>query len=77
MTPHSVHYGQAASLRVQRQVTLDSGFAANPNRFKNKPPLLKPMPTAVWIDPPPYEKPTRAAAGTGTLNQCCLVSQSH
>jgi len=68
MTPHSVHYGQAAALRAQRQATLDAAFAANPNRFKNKPPVLTPMPTAVWINPPPEEKPTRAATETSTLN---------
>jgi len=68
MTPHSVHYGQAAALRAQRQATLNVAFAANPNRFKKKPPLLKPMPTAVWINPPPAEEPTRAATETSTLN---------
>lgn len=56
MTPHSVHYGLAAGMRVIRQATLDAAFLANPNRFKNKRPLLPPMPTAAWINPPPEEK---------------------
>ena len=60
MTPHNVHYGLATVLRVTRQETLDAAFRANPNRFKNKNPLLSPMPTAAWINPPPQEKtPTR------------------
>ena len=46
MTPHNVHYGLAADLRVIRQATLDAAFLANPNRFKNKRPQLPPMPTA-------------------------------
>ena len=32
MTPHSVHYGLAADLRVIRQNTLDAAFLTNPNR---------------------------------------------
>ena len=60
MTPHSVHYGLAADMRVIRQATLDAAFLSNPNRFKNKRPQLPPMPTAAWINPPPQEKaPTR------------------
>ena len=60
MTPHSVHYGLATALRVTRQDTLDAAFRANPNRFKNKNPMLSPMPTAAWINPPPQETtPTR------------------
>jgi transposase InsO family protein len=60
MTPHSVHYGLAADLRLIRQATLDAAFLAHPNRFKNKRPQLPPMPTAAWINPPSEEKkPTR------------------
>jgi len=46
MTPHSVHYGPAADMRVIRQATLDAAFLANPNRFKNQRPQLSPMPAA-------------------------------
>ena len=68
MTPHSVHYGLAVDLRVLRQATLDAAFLANPNRFKNRPPQLPPMPTAAWINPPPEEKkPTTEPVGR-TLN---------
>ncbi len=60
MTPHSVHYGLAADLRLIRQATLDAAFLAHPNWFKNKRPQLPPMPTAAWINPQSEEKkPTR------------------
>ncbi len=56
MTPHSVHCGLAADMRVLRQATLDAAFLANPNRFKSRRPQLPPMPAAAWINPPPEEK---------------------
>jgi len=68
MTPHSVHYGHAAALRVVRQTTLDAAFRANPNRFKNKRPQLPPMPTAAWINPPPEEKMPTSEPVARTLN---------
>ena len=67
MTPHSVHYGLAADLRVIRQATLDAAFLVNPNRFKNKRPLLPRMPTAAWINPPP-EKKTPTSKAVARLN---------
>jgi putative transposase len=68
MTPHSVHYGHAAAMRVVRQATLDAAFRANPNRFKNKRPQLPPMPTAAWINPPPQEKQPTSEPVARTLN---------
>ena len=68
MSPHSVHYGLAADMRVIRQATLDAAFLANPNRFKNKPPQLPPMPTAAWINPPPQEKKPSSDPVARTLN---------
>ena len=59
MTPHSVHYGQAQTLLAARQATLDTAFSATPNRFKGVRPCQKPLPTAVWINPP-IEKKERA-----------------
>ena len=59
MTPHSVHYGQAQALLATRQATLDAAFSATPNRFKGIRPCQKPLPTAVWINPP-IEKKERA-----------------
>ena len=68
MTPHSVHYGLAADLRVIRQATLDAAFLANPNRFKNKRPQLPPMPTAAWINPPTQEQQPTSEPVDRTLN---------
>ena len=56
MTPHSVHYGLAADMRLTGQATLDAAFLANPNRSKSRRPQLPPMPTAAWINPSPEEK---------------------
>jgi putative transposase len=55
MTPHSVHFGLAEAMRITRQVTLDAAFLAHPNRFKGNAPQSHPLPTAVWINPPPME----------------------
>ena len=68
MTPHSVHYGLAADLRLIRQAALDAAFLVNPNRFKNRPPRLPPMPTAAWINPPHEEKKPPSEPVTRTLN---------
>ena len=56
MTPHSVHYGQARTLLATRQATLDAAFNAMPNRFKGVRPCQKPLPSAVWINPPTEKK---------------------
>lgn len=68
MTPHSVHYGLAADMRVIRQATLDAAFLVNPNRFKNKRPRVSPMPTAAWINPPPGENTPTTKTVARTLN---------
>jgi len=52
MTPDQVHYGQANDVHAARQITLNSAFQANPERFVNKPPAPPDKPTAVWINPP-------------------------
>lgn len=68
MTPYSVHYGLATDMRIVRQATLDAAFAATPMRFKNKRPLLPPMPTAAWINPPTKEKTSTSSTVARTLN---------
>jgi putative transposase len=55
LTPHSVHYGHAKAMLVNRQAVLDTAYLAHPTRFKNRRPSTHPMPTAVWINPPPME----------------------
>jgi len=52
LTPATVHYGRAAEVRAQRQETLNTAFAAHPERFVRKPPEPASLPEAVWINPP-------------------------
>ena len=51
-TPHDVHYGLAAAKQERRARVLVEAFAKNPERFPNGCPLPRPLPTAVWINPP-------------------------
>jgi putative transposase len=52
MTPATVHYGQAAALTAQRQVTLQAAYHAHPERFVNGVPRPPQVSQAVWINPP-------------------------
>jgi transposase InsO family protein len=52
MTPNQVHYGQADQVYAARQVTLDTAFRQNPERFVNSAPKPTSKPTAAWINPP-------------------------
>ena len=52
MTPATVHYGLAAELTVQRQVTLQAAYEKNPERFVKGLPTPPKLQTAVWINPP-------------------------
>jgi putative transposase len=51
-TPHDVHYGLAVAKREQRAGVLAEAFARHPERFPNGCPVPRPLPTAVWINPP-------------------------
>jgi len=69
MTPQSVHYGLAHDLRLARQVSLDTAFAATPKRFKGCRPQPPELPTAAWINPPPRkESPTPDSTQLYTVN---------
>jgi len=57
LTPATVHVGQAASVRAQRDRVLTAAYAAHPERFVNGRPHPGDLPTAVWINPP-VKKPT-------------------
>jgi putative transposase len=58
MPPEAIHYGHAVQLHQARAQVLAAAYAAHPERFVRKPPAPKPLPTAVWINPP---KPTQEA----------------
>ena len=55
-TPASVHYGTAEEVRIQRQATLSDAFAANPARFRHRPPVAPIIPSVAWINQPVREE---------------------
>jgi putative transposase len=54
-TPASVHYGTAGQVRTLRQQTLDTAYAAHPERFGHRRPHPPKLPTAAWINQPSTE----------------------
>ena len=52
LTPASLHYGQASDVVDSRSRTLQSAYAARPERFVRGIPTPPELPTAVWINPP-------------------------
>jgi putative transposase len=58
-TPASVHYGTATEIRNQRQTTLAAAYAANPIRFRHRPPRAPVLPEVAWINPPTTEEVAR------------------
>lgn len=51
-TPHDVHYGLAEAKREKRSLVLAEAYARHPERFPRGLPKPRPLPTAVWINPP-------------------------
>ena len=52
MTPATVHYGQAETVRDQRAQVLQAAYRAHPERFVRGAPTVPDLPHAVWINPP-------------------------
>ena len=52
LTPADVHCGRAQAMLEQRQRTLADAWAAHPERFVHGIPEPRPLPEAVWINPP-------------------------
>jgi putative transposase len=52
LTPAQVHYGEAEAVLARRQATLDTAFAANPQRFGHRRPQVARLPQTVWINRP-------------------------
>ncbi len=52
MTPADVHHGRETHILETRSAALNAAFQAHPKRFKGKRPIAKPLPQAVWINPP-------------------------
>lgn len=60
-TPASVHYGTAAEIRSKRADTLAAAYAANPARFRHRPPTPPELPDVAWINEPTREALIQAA----------------
>jgi putative transposase len=50
-TPASVHFGTIGEIRAHRAEVLDAAYAANPNRFRQRP-TPPAIPGAAWINQP-------------------------
>jgi hypothetical protein len=53
-TPASVHFGTAGAVDQARQVTLNTAYAAHPERFARRPTTPK-IPEQSWINQPKPE----------------------
>jgi putative transposase len=56
LTPATVHYGQAETVRDQRVRVLDAAYAANPERFVRQPPRPPALPSPAYINKPDTEE---------------------
>jgi putative transposase len=52
LTPEQVHFGQADRIIARRETVLREAWAAHLERFVSGEPKPKPLPQAVWINPP-------------------------
>ena len=52
LTPEQVHFGNADQVIAGREAVLREAWAAHPDRFVPGEPKPKPLPEAVWINPP-------------------------
>jgi putative transposase len=64
LTPAMVHHGVAEGVRDQRQEVLTAAYAAHPERFVRGVPQPAPLPTTVWINPPPKNSGREDAPAT-------------
>ena len=66
LTPEQVHFGQADDVIARRTTVLNTAWTAHPERFVRGLPKPKPLPEAVWINPP-----TSSLSHTGN---CSLIN---
>ena len=52
LTPEQLHFGLADEIIARREAVLRAAWAAHPDRFISGEPKPKPLPEAVWINPP-------------------------
>lgn len=56
MTPADVQFSRTQQVLEQRAATLNAAYRAHPERFQ-RPPVPRPLPEAVWINPPEQTPP--------------------
>jgi len=74
-TPHDVHYGLAAAKREARARVLAETYVRHPERFPNGCPVPRPLPSAVWINPPGKVADSVHPKNPLTEELCMLVAQ--
>ena len=52
LTPEQVHFGRADNVIARRTTVLNTAWTTHPERFVRGVPKPKPLPEAVWINPP-------------------------
>ena len=52
LSTEQVHFGHADQVIAGREAVLREAWAAHPDRFVSGEPKPKPLPEAVWINPP-------------------------
>ena len=62
LTPEQLHFGLADEIIARREAVLRAAWAAHPDRFVSGEPKPKPLPEAVWINPPTPTLPTQEIA---------------
>ena len=62
LTPEQVHFGQANQIIARRKAVLREAWATHPERFVSGEPKPKPLPEAVWINPPTSSLSTQEIA---------------
>ena len=72
-TPAAVHTGQAVAVQQQREAVMQQAYAAHPERFVKGAPVLPPLPTAVWINPPRQAGEPITPSGQGDADHVTLV----
>ena len=76
-TPHDVHFGVAEAKREQRGHVLAEAFAQHPERFPHGRPSPRPLPTAVWINPPKASVADEDAENTTTTEPNTIPNLTH